>query len=324
MTAKLRQNQTARPPPFDVVRRRNLWGIVGTAFLAVLLALAASSIARNENFQWEIVWHYLFDPLVLQGLARTVELTAISIVIGVIIGALLAVMSLSRSMLVRQIASAYIGVFRGTPLLVQLIFWYNIAALYPIITLRIPFFGPVFWSGSANDLVTPLSAAILGLSLHEAAYMSEIIRGAILGVDHGQTEAAESLGMSGRRIFMRIILPQAMRMIIPPTGNQVISMLKATSLVSVLSMTELLYTVQLIYSRTFQIIPLLIVACIWYFVLTYILTVIQGQLESYFGRGFVRRTARSRKNIDELKRDAQPLDAAFSSSGSSRKGADYD
>ncbi|HXP29387.1 MAG TPA: amino acid ABC transporter permease, partial [Solirubrobacteraceae bacterium] len=178
----------------------------------------------------------------------------------------------------------YVWFFRGTPVLVQLLFWYNIAALYPKISVGIPF-GPAFVHADANTLITPFAAAILGLGLNEGAYMAEIVRAGIISVDPGQADAAQSLGMTRLQTMRRIVLPQAMRVIIPPTGNETISMLKTSSLASVIVVTELLYASQLIYSVNFKTIPLLIVASIWYIVCTSVLYVGQYYLERYYGRG---------------------------------------
>jgi polar amino acid transport system permease protein len=196
-------------------------------------------------------------------------------------------MRLSANSMVTGAAWLYIWFFRGTPVLVQLLLWFNFAALYPRIKLGIPF-GPAFISGDVNNLILPFTAAMLGLGLNEAAYMSEIVRAGILSVDHGQTEAAQALGMSQIGTMQRIILPQAMRIIIPPTGNEIIAMLKTTSLASVIALSELLYSAQLIYGRTFQTIPLLIVASVWYLVLTSVLSAGQYYLERYFARGAAR------------------------------------
>jgi polar amino acid transport system permease protein len=193
-------------------------------------------------------------------------------------------MRLSPNPLVSGSSWLYIWFFRGTPVLVQLLFWYNIAALYPRIALGIPF-GPAFVHVNANTAITPFAAAILGLGLNEGAYMAEIVRAGIISVDEGQTDAAQSLGMTRLQTMRRIVLPQAMRVIIPPTGNETISMLKTSSLASVIVVTELLYAAQLIYSVNFRTIQLLIVASIWYIVCTSILYVGQFYLERYYGRG---------------------------------------
>lgn len=274
-------------PTVRVVRKIHLgrWIVSGIGLLVV--ALAFRSIVTNPHFEWETVGSYIVSPIILEGVAKTLEFTAIGMTIGIAIGVVVALMRLSDNFLFQAVSGVYVAVFRGTPLLVQLLFWYNIAALYPSLVLGIPF-GPTLWSGSANALVTPLSAAMLGLGLNEGAYMAEIVRGGMLGVDRGQRDAALSLGMTRLQVIAQIILPQAMRLIIPPTGNQVISMLKSTSLISILAITELLYTAQLIYSRTFQTIPLLIVASIWYLAITSALSVLQAFLERRVGRGFGR------------------------------------
>ncbi len=229
----------------------------------------------------------MFDGRILHGLRVTIELTVIAMAIGIVLGVLLAVMRLSPNWLVSSASSFYIWFFRGTPVLVQLLFWYNIAALYPKIALGIPF-GPAFVHADANTLITPFTAAILGLGLNEGAYMAEIVRAGIISVDPGQADAAQSLGMTRLQTMRRIVLPQAMRVIIPPTGNETISMLKTSSLASVIVVTELLYASQLIYSVNFKTIPLLITASIWYIVCTSVLYVGQHYLERYYGRGAAR------------------------------------
>ena len=254
-------------------------------------------VALNERYHWDVVVDYLFAPRILTGAALTLMLTVVSMSVGISLGAVLAIMRLSENPILSLIARGYIWFFRGTPLLVQLIFWYNIAALYPVIALGLPFGGPSIVLGSANVLITPLGAALLGLSLNEAAYMAEIIRGGIGSVDRGQYDASKALGMSGSKLMRRIILPQAMRVVLPPTGNQVISMLKGTSLVSVLAISDLLYSAQIIYSENYQTIPLLIVASLWYLLMTTILSFFQEKLERHYGRGFdsVIKRKRSRK-----------------------------
>jgi polar amino acid transport system permease protein len=235
--------------------------------------------------QWDVVRAWFFSRSIIFGLLRTLQLTVLAMLFGILLGMLAAVMRLSPIPILSSVAWLYTWFFRGTPLLVQIIFWYNLAALFPVIEIGIPFIGPVFWEGNTNAFVTPFVAALLGLALNEGAYMAEIVRGGITSVDPGQQEAASALGMRRARSLRRIILPQAMRVIIPPTGNQVISMLKSTSLVSVTSMPELLYSAQLVYNRTFQTIPLLVVASLWYLIVTSILTVIQYYVERRYARG---------------------------------------
>jgi polar amino acid transport system permease protein len=253
----------------------------------VVLAAAAAfvwSCARNENFQWGVVADYILEGDVLRGLGRTVWLTAASMAIGIVLGIVAALMKISANPVLRSVATAYIWFFRGSPVLVQLIFWFNAAALWP----RLELFGLV--SADTNAIITPYVAALLGLGLNEGAYMSEIIRAGILGVDRGQTQASRALGMTGYQVMRLVVLPQAMKIIVPPTANQAINMLKVTSLLSVVAIPDLLYSVQTIYSRTFETIPLLMVATLWYIAATAVLTVLQTRLERRFGRGSEVRT----------------------------------
>ncbi len=262
-----------------------------------MLVIAASivrAVVTNPHFQWSVVGHYLFDSRILHGVVVTLELTVIAMVIGVLLGVAMAVMRLSPNPLVAGASWVYIYFFRGTPVLVQLLFWGFIGALFPRITLGIPFGGPALIDANANSLVTAFTAAILGLGLNEGAYMAEIVRAGIISVDEGQTEAAQSLGLSRLKTLRIIVLPQAMRVIIPPTGNETISMLKLTSLVIVLgSVFDLLFETQQIYAATYQTIPLLIVASIWYLAMTSIAYTGQYFIERRYGRGFSRNEQRS-------------------------------
>jgi len=246
-------------------------------------------VATNPNFEWKVVLQWFTEESVLKGLEITLGLTVVSMILGTGLGLLLAVWRLSENRLLSGIASLYIWFFRGTPLLVQLIFWYNLSTLFPTLSLTLPWTSLTWASWNTNDLITPLTAAIAGLALNEAAYMAEIIRAGLLSVDSGQVETTQAFGMSRSRALRRIIIPQAMRAIIPPSGNQLISMIKATSLVSVIAMGDLLYSVQAIYNRTFEIIPMLMVAVIWYLLITSILNVGQSAIERYYARG-TRRT----------------------------------
>jgi polar amino acid transport system permease protein len=238
----------------------------------------------NPNFEWDVIAENLFNNMILKGVWATIWITVVAMVAGIGLGVLLSVMRLSPNPLLSNVAYGYIWFFRGTPVLVQLIFWFNLAVLVPNISLGIPF-GPTFVSWDTNSVITPFVAALLGLGLNEAAYMAEISRAGIQSVDEGQVEASSALGMSRAQTMRRIVLPQAMRVIIPPTGNEVISMLKTTSLVSVVAMPELFYNTQQIYARTYQTIPLLIVASIWYLILTSVLTTGQFYIERHYGRG---------------------------------------
>jgi len=279
------QTDAGPAPPMKAVPVRHPGRWVGVAVIAVLVAMLVHSFLTNPNFQWDVVGQYLFSDPVLRGLRNTLILTVLSMAIGIVGGVLLAVMRLSPNPVLAGAAAVYIWLFRGTPVITQLIFWNFLAALYPRLGLGIPF-GPTFVSVDTNAVISVFAASLLGLGLNEAAYMAEIVRGGIQSVDPGQTEAAGALGLSRTQTLRRIVLPQAMRVIVPPTGNETISMLKTTSLVVVIAYFELTVAVQTIYSRTFQTIPLLIVAALWYLALTSVLSVGQMFIERRFGRGF--------------------------------------
>ncbi|UUW92026.1 amino acid ABC transporter permease [Pimelobacter simplex] len=262
------------------VRRRHPLRWVSAVLLVALTAYALRDVFTNPNFGWDVVGLYLRDVSIFHGLVTTLLLTAICMGIGILLAVLLAVMRLSANPVVRTFAFAYVSFFRGTPVLVQLLFWFNLAALYPVISFGLP--GVHL---DANTLITPFIAAVLGLGLNEAAYMSEIVRAGILSVDHGQNEAASALGLTRGQTLRRIVLPQAMRVIVPPTGNETIGMLKTTALVSVLAVHDLLYSSQIIYAKNFQTVPLLIVASIWYLAVTTVLGIGQYYLERRYARG---------------------------------------
>jgi polar amino acid transport system permease protein len=273
-------------PPEEIrsvpVRHPGRW--IATVVILVLVAMLIHSLLTNQNFGWGTVADSLFQHSILIGVMHTVELTVLCMVLGIVGGIILAVMRLSPNPILSWVAWLYIWFFRGTPLLVQILFWGYIGALFKTVSIGIPF-GPEFVTFQTQSLITVFFAAVLGLALNEAAYMAEIVRAGILSIDQGQTEAAQSLGMSGILTMRRIVLPQAMRVIIPPTGNETISMLKNTALVSVIAYTDLLYAAQLIYSRTYQTIPLLLAASIWYLFLTSLLTIGQYYIERRYSRG---------------------------------------
>jgi polar amino acid transport system permease protein len=270
-----------RPDDIKAIPARHPGRWIAAAAVFVLILAMAYSFTTNPRFEWSVVGEYFFSARVLRGLWLTLELTVISMLIGVALGVLLAVMRLSLNPLVSGASRFYIWLFRGTPVLVQILFWFNITALYPNIG-----FGS--WSFDANNLITPFIAAILALGLNEGAYMAEIVRAGILSVDEGQSEAGAALGMSRLQIMRRVVLPQAMRVIVPPTGNETISMLKTTSLVSVIAVSDLLYSVQLIYAVNYRTIPLLLVASIWYLLVTTVLSIGQFYIERHFGRSATR------------------------------------
>jgi polar amino acid transport system permease protein len=267
--------------PVVPLRHPVRWVAVGV--IGVLVAMFVHFLLANPRLRLDLVAGYLFERSVLRGLVLTIELTAVSMLVGIVLGTVLAIMRLSPNPVLRGVSGAYIGLFRGTPILVQLLFWFFMGSVLDRIGIGVPF-GPEFASAPTNTIITQFTAAILGLGLNEAAYMAEIVRAGINSVDPGQREAAEALGMSPWVTYRRVVLPQAARVIIPPATNDTISMLKLTSLVLVIGLPELLTTVQLIYSRNFQQIPLLLVASIWYLVLTTLLTLLQSRIERRMSR----------------------------------------
>ena len=291
-TSEHTDKRAGRPEDIKAVPVRHPGRWIAAAIIVVIAASIIRSIVTNtgpnKGFQWTWVGHYLFDARILHGVLITIELTVLSMIIGIVLGVLLAVMRLSPNPLISGSSWLYIWFFRGTPLLVQLLFWNFISALFPRIDLGIPF-GPSFIHANANTLIPGFVAALLGFGLNEGAYMAEIVRAGMLSVGEGQTEAAQSLGMGRLAIMRLIVLPQAMRVIIPPTGNETISMLKNTSLVLVIaSVFDLLFEASQIYSAEFNEIPLLIVVSIWYLALTSVLYVGQYFIERRYGRGFSR------------------------------------
>jgi polar amino acid transport system permease protein len=279
--------EQVRPEEIKAIPVRHPGRWVATAILLFLVVALVNSMVQNQRFEWGIIGHWLFSRRIIDGAVVTIELTVTSMAIGIALGVLLAVMRLSPNPLLASASWFYIWIFRGTPVLVQILFWYNIAALYPRFSLGIPL-GPTFTHFSATSLITPFVAGMLALGLNEGAYMAEIVRAGIISVPEGQTQAAQSLGMSRLLTMRRIVLPQAMRVIIPPTGNETISMLKTTSLVSVIAVSELTYSAQLIYSVNYRTIQLLIVISIWYLAMTTVLTIGQYYVERHFGRGSTR------------------------------------
>jgi polar amino acid transport system permease protein len=281
--------ESVRPDEIKAIPVRHPGRWVAAAVVVLLGVAIGNSMASNSRFQWGIVGHFFVSRQILVAIPVTLELTATAMAIGIVLGTVLAVMRLSPNPLVSGASWLYIWLFRGTPVLVQILLWYNIAAVYPRFSLGIPF-GPTFAHFNASSIITPFVAGMLALGLNEGAYMAEIVRAGIISVEEGQTEAAQSLGMTRLLTMRRIVLPQAMRVIIPPTGNETISMLKTTSLVAVIALPhpELLYAAQLIYSVNYRTIQLLIVASLWYLIMTTVLTIGQYYLERYFGRGATR------------------------------------
>lgn len=278
------------------LRRRSTFEYVAWVVCSLIGLGILVSVSTNPNFKWDVVAKYFTQETILRGLMLTIFLTVASMLLGTLLGLALAIMRSSQIKPIAATAGVYITLFRGTPVLVQLIFWFNIAALYPNLTIGIPFTN-ISTAVDINALMAPITAALIGLSLNQAAYMAEIIRGGFSAVGKGQTEAADSLGMSSATKMRKVIIPQAMPSIIPATGNQFIGMFKETSLVSVLGVAELLQSAQLIYARTYETIPLLIVASLWYLVMTLLLSYPQSLLEKKYSRTSSRLPRKAKKIV---------------------------
>ncbi len=260
--------------------------IVG-AFALAFVAWAVSIVVFNENIRWNRVWEYLFSARILEGVWVTIWVSIVATILGLVLGVILAVMKLSQNPVLRWIAEGYIWFFRGTPVLVQLIFWFNLAFLLPYITLQIPF-TDIGMRWDTNAVISGSVAALLGLGLNLAAYFAETVRAGIQAVDRGQTEAALAGGLTRAQTMRLIVLPQALRIIIPPTGNEFISMLKTTSLIVVVAGNDLMTRASQIYKQNNLIIELLIVASLWYMLMTAVATFLQSRLEKRFGQDRVR------------------------------------
>lgn len=284
-----RSTETTPPdiktPLRPIVARRRPGRWLAAAVGLVLLAMFTNFLVTNPNWQWDVVREYLFSPVVMRGLLLTLLLTVVSTAIGLVLGAVTAFMRLSSNPTLRIAAGLYIWFIRSIPPLVLLLLIFFLAALLPRISLGVPF-GPEFVSFDTNQVITRFSAAVVGLGLYLGAYTGEIFRGGVIAVPRGQIEAAHALGMTDALLVRRVMAPQAVRVIIPALANEMITMFKATSLVTVIGAAELLTTVQLIYARTFETIPLLLVASLWYLLITSVAMLLQARLEQRFGRGF--------------------------------------
>lgn len=265
--------------------RRKYGQILSGIIATILVAAVMVSLYRNHYINHKTIEHYLFSAPILSGLRVTIELAIAAEAVGIVFGIILALARQSHNRVWTILSWFYIWGFRGTPLLVQIIFWGNIALLFPHIALRIPGTSITFWSVNTNNVVTPFFAAILALGLNEAAYQAEVFRGGLLAVGQGQRDAAFALGMHNWQVNRYIVFPQALRVVIPPTGNQFISLLKASSLVSVIAGGDLLSQVENIYAANYKTIELLIVAAIWYITLTSVTYVGQHFLEVRANRG---------------------------------------
>ncbi|MER6193998.1 amino acid ABC transporter permease [Streptomyces cyaneofuscatus] len=270
-----------------VVPARHPWRWVAIAVTAVLVAQFINGLVTNPGWEWDVFAQFFSAPVILKAVWLTLQLTIYGTVLGFALGIVLAFMRLSASPFLRTVAYGYIWAFRSIPLIVQLLFWFNLAYLYKELQFGIPF-GPGFFTFDTMNLVGAVSAAVLGLALHQAAYAAEIVRGGVLAVGGGQLEAASALGIPKLRQLRRIVLPQAMRSILPNAANEIISLFKGTSIVSVMAIGELFYQVQVVYGRSGRVVPLLMVATAWYILLTTALSIIQYYVERHYAKGAVR------------------------------------
>lgn len=276
--------------PIVPVRNYGRWlsGLV----VAVVVGVFVISFARSEQIDYTAIPKYLFDPRVLEGVSHTLLLTVLAMVMGIVLGLVLAGMRGSKNPVMRYVSSTYVWFMRGTPVLVQLVFWFNISLVFPEISLGIPGTDVSLGAWDTNSIVTPFAAAVFGLGLNEGAWMAEVIRSGIVGIDKGQAEAAHALGMTRGETLRQIVLPQAIPIMLPPTGNEVLNMLKATAMASVIAYSELLQSAQSIATSNFKVIELLMVASIWYLAITTVLSFGQSRLEKHYGKSTAAAAAR--------------------------------
>lgn len=287
--------ETPRTP--KIIPARYPWRIVGTLLSVIIIAAIIQSVALNPRWEWQVFARWFFDPVILNGLAQTLLLTLCSAVLSILLGGMLAMARTSSSPLLNALAWGYIWLFRSLPLIVVLIILYNFSYLYDSLSLGIPF-TPLSWGHFQTiNVLGQFQTAVLGLTLVESAYMAEIIRAGFRAVDSGQYEAAAALGLPGWRRTWRITLPQALRSMVPTAFNEIIGLVKGTSVVYVLAMPELFYTIQMIYNRNQEVIPLLIVGACWYLVITSLLAVAQLWIEKHFARSERRAVATPRPRL---------------------------
>ena len=293
---------------------RRPWRWISALVVVALVASFVVVVATNPNLDFAAVGQFLFDPRILDGVGLTIFITVISMVVSTLLSVVIAAMRLSSNPVLSGVAWFYVWAFRGTPVLVQIVLWGYLGLLFDQIRLGIPLTDIVFWQIDTNTLVTPLVAGLLALTLNQAAYSSEIVRAGMMSVDEGQREAAYSLGMSPLYTFRRVLLPQAMRVIIPPMGNELISMLKSTSLLSVIAVLELYTQASMISAANLKQVELLIVVSAWYLFMTTVLSIPQYYLERRFGRGSSRSLPptpfqRLRAALDRRKPGPEPAPA---------------
>ncbi|MGJ5201868.1 amino acid ABC transporter permease [Bradyrhizobium sp. HKCCYLR20261] len=264
-----------------IVRQAH-WGRWLTAAIIVVLLVAIGRAFARGQIEWSFVERFITAPVILRGIVNTMIMAVAAMALGIALGVVVAIMRLSPNPVLRSVAAGYTWLFRGTPLILQLLLWFNLALVFPTIGI------PGLWSARAVDVMTPFLAALLGLGINQGAYTSEVMRAGLLSVDIGQYEAAQAIGMGRLQALRRIILPQAMRVVIPPLGNEFIGLVKATSLASVIQYPEVLHSAENIYYANSRVIELLIVAGLWYLLVVSILTPLQMLLERRFARGIAR------------------------------------
>ncbi|MDQ1205123.1 amino acid ABC transporter permease [Microbacterium sp. SORGH_AS_0862] len=275
----------ATPTPPRVIRRRAVLPWIVAAALSALMIAVVTALATNPRLDWGVTGQWLFNPRILKGVWVTIQLSVLSMVFGVLLGTLIGIARLSHNRVLRLIASTYVTIFRSIPALLQLLLWGNIGLIVQQVSIGIPFTDVRFFALDTNDLIAPFTAAVIALALHEAAYVAEIVRGGVLGVDVGQREAGAALGMPPGYIMRRVLLPQAFRLIIPPLGNQFVTLIKATSLVAIIAGGDVLTEAQNIAASNYRVVEMLAVATFWYFLLVIAASICQSFLERVATKG---------------------------------------
>ncbi|MEK1890949.1 MAG: amino acid ABC transporter permease [Phyllobacterium sp.] len=261
-----------------LVPKRHVGRMIAAAVVLALLAALVRAFSVGQ-IEWSYVSQFLFSPAILAGLYNTLVMTVAAMTLGIVLGVVIAIMRISGNPVLSSIAIGYVWVFRGAPALLQLMLWFNLALIFPTMGI------PGLFEFRTVDIMTPFVAAVLGLGISQGAYTSEVVRSGLLSVDSGQYEAARTIGMTQLKMLRRIVLPQAMRVMVPPIGNEVIGMVKLTSLASVIQYSEILHNAQIIYFANTRVLELLLVASFWYLFVVSVLSVGQHYIERYFGRG---------------------------------------
>ncbi|KSV71582.1 MULTISPECIES: amino acid ABC transporter permease [Sinorhizobium/Ensifer group] len=267
----------------ELVPRRHVGRKVFAAIVLLLVALLIRAFVVGQ-IEWPVVGQFLFAPVIIQGIWNTLLMTVAAMSLGIALGVLIAIMRISGNPVLEYIALVYVWIFRGAPALLQLLLWFNLALIFPTMGI------PGLFEFNTVEVMTPFVAAMLGLGIQQGAYTSEVVRSGLLSVDAGQYEAARTIGMTGMQTLRRIVLPQAMRVMVPPVGNEVISMVKLTSLASVIQYSEILHNAQVIYYANTRVLELLMVASFWYLAIVTVLSLIQSRIERYYARGTRGRT----------------------------------